>query len=121
MGTTWHSPHRSLSLLGADTRPREEFYQEHQHLTEAHTDTTPSNLDSLIRGWWVENNVTPDWRDSFIVILTWRSELATFPADTLEFTRTITTRVTIERQVSAAGRAARGGPGRSLLRSPLVM
>ena len=112
-GATWHSPHRSLSLLGADTRPLEEFIQEHPswtHLTEAHTATTPSILDSLIRAVAASTHRHARLAGLFHIdgtadiALTQLAtdlqvrfcKLATFPADTLEFTRTLTTRVTLE-------------------------
>ena len=113
VGATWHSPHSSLSLLGADTRPREEFVQQHpswRHLTEAHADTTPSHLDSLIRAvagskqrharlaglFHIDGTADIALTQLATDLQVRFCKLATFPADTLEFTRTLTTRVTLE-------------------------
>ena len=113
VGATWHSPHSSLSLLGADTRPREEFVQQHPswtHLTEAHADTTPSHLDSLIRAvagskqrharlaglFHIDGTADIALTQLATDLQVRFCKLATFPADTLEFTRTLTTRVTLE-------------------------
>ena len=113
VGAPWHSPHHSLSVLGADTRPREEFIQEHPswiHLTESHTDTTPTGLSALIRAvagskhsqarlaglFHIDGTADITLTQLATDLQVRFCKLATFPADTLEFTRPLATRVTLE-------------------------